>query len=349
MEVPRRAGQQVIDDLQTKGILDSKLEITSREETILIPITRALDDQELRSLSVKHGWLRFVEEEFEPRKSRPRNLIDALEDELPTHLLASLPRSFDVIGDVAVVELSSELLEYRSLVGSAIMSVNRKIRSVLRKASPVQAEFRLREYEVIAGDRDTVTTHKEYGSSLRVDPSRVYFSPRLSYEHCRVASLASDRENIVDMFAGVGPFAIQIARRLSVVRIFGIDVNPWAIRFLVENELLNKAQEKILPILGDARVVVARHLKGIAHRVIMNLPAQSLEYVDVACQALRAEGGVLHFYSFTRQAQNLEMIRNSLSERVSRNGRTVSNFLYSREVKTTAPHEALVALDVAVR
>ncbi|MEM2352242.1 MAG: hypothetical protein QXT26_07530 [Thermoproteota archaeon] len=67
-------------------------------------------------------------------------------------------------------------------------------------------------FEVIAGSADTETVHKEHGCKYFLDPRKVYFSPRLYYEHYRVASQVVEGETVVDMFAGVDPFSILIAK-----------------------------------------------------------------------------------------------------------------------------------------
>ena len=56
----------------------------------------------------------------------------------------------------------------------------------------VKGEFRVRDLEVVAGDDRLETIHQEYGIRLLVDPSRVYFNPRLAGERHRVASLVRE-------------------------------------------------------------------------------------------------------------------------------------------------------------
>ena len=91
------------------------------------------------------------------------------------------------------------------------MQTHKRIKTVLRQASPVSGDFRLRKLEWIAGERKTETVHKEYGCILKVDLGKCYFSPRLSYERNRIAHQVQPGEVMVNMFAGVGSYSIVIA------------------------------------------------------------------------------------------------------------------------------------------
>ena len=79
----------------------------------------------------------------------------------------------------------------------------------------------------------------------KLDVKKVYFSPRLATERKRVADLVSDGEEILDMFAGVGPFPFVIAKEKSV-DITAVDINEVAIQYLNENIKINKVKEKLI-------------------------------------------------------------------------------------------------------
>jgi len=276
-------------------------------------------------------------------------IFDVLKDQLAPHQLASLPRSIDIVGEIGIIEIPEELQGLEETVGKAVLETNKNIRTVLAKAGPISAERRLRQFRVIAGSGITETTHKEYGCSFRVDVTKAYFSPRLSLEHDRVADQVHEGETVIDMFAGVGPFAIQIARRRKDVRIYAIDLNEDAIRYLQENIRLNRVGNRVVPVGGDARAVIKASLAGKADRIIMNLPARAIEYVDVACLSLKPEGGIVHYYTFASDPDPLKKAEDELSEAVTKAGRRLERRLHSRVVKGAAPHEWLLVVDGLIR
>ena len=83
--------------------------------------------------------------------------------------------------------------------------------------------------------------------------AKAYFSPRLSQEHNRVSSLVKGKEVIIDLFAGVGPFSILIAKNNPDVRIFAIDINPVAVEFLEKNIRINRVDKTIVPLTGKCK------------------------------------------------------------------------------------------------
>ena len=272
-----------------------------------------------------------------------------LEDKLPPHLLASLPRAIDFVGEIAVIEILPELERYKGMIGGAIMQVHKQVHTVLAKSSAVEGLYRLRAFEVIAGVGETETIHNEYGCAYHVDMAKAYFSPRLSHEHDRVASKVKEGETIVDMFAGVGPFSVLIAKRHEDVRVFAIDVNPDAIHLLKRNLNENRVEQKVTPILGDADQIIEERLSGVADRVIMNLPERAIEYVDSACEALKREGGIVHCYDFTNTPNPLENARVRLIEAVEKTDRSIRKVLLARKVRAIAPYAWQVVVDADIR
>ena len=181
-----------------------------------------------------------------------------------------------------------------------------------------------------------------------MDPTKVYFSPRLSQEHWRIAQQVKEGEVVVDMFTGIGPFAIQIAKNHEKVKIYAIDLNPDAIEYLKKNIYVNKVERKVIPLLGDVRKVIEDHLTGVADRVIMNLPENAIKFISVACKSLKKNGGILHYHSFETEPNVLEKAAHKLKDPVESSGRVIGKVLNSHLVKAVAPYEWHVVLDVLI-
>jgi tRNA (guanine37-N1)-methyltransferase len=271
-----------------------------------------------------------------------------LKDKLPTHLIVRLPHAIDFVGDIAIIEVPPSLYAYKAVIGKAILETSHKVRTVLAKVGAVEGTYRLREFSIIAGENRTETIHKEYGCQYHVDVTKAYFSPRLSYEHNRVVSLVEEGETVVDLFAGVGPFAIQIAKKRKSVKVYAVDINPYAVEFLKENVRLNRVEGKVFPILGDARQIAKDRLSGLADRVIMNLPESAIEFVDAACKVTKVAGGTVHFYGFVNASGSVENLQLLLAESIEKSGRGLEKILSSRLVRATAPHEWQVVVDAKI-
>jgi tRNA (guanine37-N1)-methyltransferase len=346
LKVGKIYGEKAIILATKLKIIDRDLEIKRNETFIYVPLIHQPSENELKVLKEQLSNCEISIGTFLERKKRIV-FTKLLEDKLPPHLLASLPRAIDFVGDIAIIEIPPELEAYKALVGEAILKAHENVETVLAKAGAVSGTYRLREFSVIAGKPKTETIHREYGCQFYVDLSKAYFSPRLSYEHNRVASLVKDGETVIDMFAGVGPFSILIAKTHNV-KVYAIDANPHAVDFLKKNIRLNRVEDKVHPILGDAKQVVEEKLVAVADRVIMNLPEKAIEFVDVACKAIKPTGGIIHFYTFISASDSLENMKLRFIDAVGKCGRKVEKILFSRTVRATAPHEWQAVIDAKV-
>jgi len=341
-------GQVAVDLARRMRLIDHSLRIFSTEKELCVPLLRAIEESEARRLSLELGQFRVGEREFVERRPVHHTLIEAVQDHLPAHLLAVVPKSLDVIGHVAIVELPGELAAFDKLIGDAVLETHPGIRTVMAKAGVFSSDFRVRDLRLIAGEDKPVTRHREHGCVFDLDVRTVFFSPRLSYERLRVASFVQPGETVVDMFAGVGPYSILIAKSQPASNVYAVDANPSAFKFLVSNILANKVLANVKAIMGDTREVVRSTLSHAADRVIMNLPGSALDFMHEACLCLKDRGGVIHFYSFESDEKPQDTASLKLRERVETSGREIKAVLTSRVVKAVAPYRVQVAVDALI-
>lgn len=235
-----------------------------------------------------------------------RPLAKLLEDELTEKELEMVPRSYDIVGSeekaVAIIEIPEEL-ERKKLIAEALMKLNKNVKSVLNKISGRKGTYRLEELELIAGEKDTEVIHKEHGYLLKLDPQKVFFSPREATERQRIASQVKPGENVLVMFSGVAPYAICIAKKLPEVnKIYCIEINPDAHRYAQENVRINKLAHKIVLINDDVKKV-SSELKQRLDRIVMPIAIGGEKYLDYALKLVK-DGGIIHFYS-TGEDKNL--------------------------------------------
>jgi len=349
LKIPKALGEKAIILVRRLNLFNRELKIQRVEGYLYIPLISEPLPAYIEEFKKNLPEFEVSTFSFPERAERPLKLVDVLEDKLSPHLLASLPRAIDFVGDIAIVEVPPELGRHKKMIGEAILKTHKKVRTVLAKSSAVGGLYRLRKFEVIAGEDKKKTIHREHGCIYHVDLSKAYFSPRLSYEHDRVASQVRENETVVDMFSGVGPFSILIAKRHRNMRVYAIDVNPDAVYYLKTNITVNRVEKEVVPILGDARQVVEEMLKGVADRVIMNLPEKALKYIDAACEVIKAEGGIMHYYEFTSAPEPLETAKNRLTEAVKQTGRSVEKILLARTVRLIAPYTWQVVVDAEIR
>jgi tRNA (guanine37-N1)-methyltransferase len=299
-------------------------------------------------LKSRLGNFELLYTEVEPRSRRSKSILEELEGKLSPSQLASLPHSYDIVGDIAVLEIPPELSDQQFLVGEAVLHVHKNIKVVLAKAGKIDGVTRVRRFTHLAGENRTTTLHRENDCVFQVDLAAVYFSPRLVTEHSRVARQVLPGEVVVDLFAGVGPFSILIAKRVDA-RVYAIDINEAAVELLKQNIHLNKVDNRVFPILGDTRKVVEEKLSPQADRVIMNLPGEAENFIDVACHAIKPEGGTIHYYQFSSSPDITEEAVDALVRGVEANSRRVVKILKRRRVRPSAPREWQVVVDAQIQ
>jgi tRNA (guanine37-N1)-methyltransferase len=329
LKVPRGEAEFIRKKLLALDALDISRRIRGEGEFILLPLKDEVPDLEYEA----------VERDLEPRELAEtdyRALVDA-----PPGLRDRLPVSFDVIGDVAIVRLDDDLLDLAPGIGAALMRTYPRLRTVALDRG-VKGELRVRDLQVIAGHDRTETVHTEYGIRLKIDPARVYFNPRLSNERRRIASLVRDGEKVVDMFAGVGPFSIMIARYARPEVVYAMDLNHDAVEYMKENIRLNKVSG-VVPLEGDSRQLVFD--VPCADRIIMNLPHSALEFFHDALTRLRL-GGTIHLYTICER-EDIDPILQRLVTESAGMGVLVT-VLRQEELKTYSPSMSVFSADIGL-
>ncbi|MBS7638173.1 class I SAM-dependent methyltransferase family protein [Candidatus Bathyarchaeota archaeon] len=260
-----------------------------------------------------------------------------------------IPRSFDIIGSrekaVAIVEIPPDLRDFEEGVAKAIMERHKNVKSVLVKESERLEEYRIRRYRVLAGDPDTEVVHREAGCLFKLDPQKVYFSPREGAERMRIAEKVRDGEKILVMFSGVCPYPIVIAKRHEKVRIIAVESNPHAHNYCVENIHLNRVQDKVIALLGDVRDICPT-LGSTFDRIVMPLPKGAYQFLDLAIPLLNC-GGVVHFYHWAREPDLFSKAKEILSTASERFGRR-AEFLEEVRVSQYSPRVWKVRVDARI-
>jgi tRNA (guanine37-N1)-methyltransferase len=222
-------------------------------------------------------------------------LKSALKSVLSDDELDHLSSAFDVIGDIAIIKIPPELEPKERLIGEELLRRMKNVTTVLKQTSDVRGEYRVRDVSPISGAEKYETVYKENGVSFQVDVRTVYFSPRLSTERSRIRSLVTDKEVILNMFAGLGTFSFIIAKSVDCT-VHSVDLNPAAIRLAEKSLRLNKRMKgRVLPVLSDAAEYANMHA-GEFDRILMPLPERAREFLPAAVKAAKKEGATIHYY-----------------------------------------------------
>lgn len=168
-----------------------------------------------------------------------------LKSVLPKELHNNCPTSFTIAGHLAHLNLKSEYMPYKNIIGEIILSKYPNIKTVVNKTNNIISEFRTFEMEILAGDDNFIVTQKESGCKFTFDFSKVYWNSRLATEHERLINSFKPNEAICDVMGGVGPFAIPAGK--NEVLVFANDLNPDSVKYLKQNIMNNKVAKYVYP------------------------------------------------------------------------------------------------------
>lgn len=259
-----------------------------------------------------------------------------------------LPGSFDIIGSkekaVAIIEVP-ESFRKEMEIAEALMKKHKNVKSVLKKVSERKGRLRLREYVLIAGDPNTEVLHKEYGYFLKLDPQKVYFSPREAFERQRIASQVKPNERVLVAFSGVAPYCIAIAKKQPLAKIFGIEISKDANKYAVENVRLNRVTDRVTLLKGDVRRVLPK-LKQKFDRIVMPLPKGAYRFLEVAIPKLK-QNGILHFYHWAEENKLFEEAIRIVESAATKLGRK-TEIVSKKKVLPYGPRKWKIVLDIKI-
>lgn len=340
LKVHKSSAQKIHSILIQKEFLDKNFDVGKEEDFVLFPIKEdALD------LAKELGEL--TEANLESRDNNTRSLQALLKDKLTSKELELLGTSFDIIGDIAQIDIPSELLPKQELIAKAILDSNKNLKTVAKKTSATEGQFRIRKITPIAGEKRTYTDAKESGCTFTIDLNQAYYTPRFSSERLRISNLIQDGEDILIPFAGVGPYPIIIEKHSDPKQIVAIELNEYAVAAMNSNILKNKCK-KIIPILGDAKKIMAnKKYSAWADRIIMPHPTDSLSFLKEALRCTK-DNCIIHLYGFGPVDGTPDVLYSKAQDIAIQSKKNL--FLeYSRIVRPYSATQSQIVLDLRVK
>lgn len=239
-----------------------------------------------------------------------------------------IPRSYDVVGDVAVLNsLPEGDEETQRKVGEWIMSRNKAMKICVARTNALSTAHRspgTGGLVQLAGPprNPIVTSHYEYGVKCVVDLQNTFFSPRMAPERLRLSQSVARGERVLVVFAGVGMEALQIVARTEAKEVIAIERNEVAAECLRRAKRMldrNKtatcpgggkgAAERLSIVEGDALDILPTLEKSSFDRIVAPRPKEGTsdgdmgtgdagkEFLLAMLPLLKVKGEV-HWYDF---------------------------------------------------
>lgn len=135
---------------------------------------------------------------------------------------------------------------------------------------------------------------RELGVTYGLDVTKVMFSSGNGTEKARMAGMAAAGETVVDLFAGIGYYTLQLLHHAGVAKVYACEWNPNSVAALRANLKRNAVDPRRCEVLvGDNRRTAP---SAVADRVLLGLLPDSERAWPIAVEALRDSGGVMHVH-----------------------------------------------------
>ena len=274
------------------------------------------------------------------------SLKSVLKSKLTKRELSFLRSGFDTLGSIAILEIPGELVKKEKLIAKAVLQQNSAIKTVLKKVGGHSGIYRRQKTKFMAGVRTKEAVHKENGLSMKLDVEKCFFSPRLSTERMRIAQMIQPNEKVLVMFSGIAPYLLVLAKYSPAKLIVGIEKNPVAHKYALQNLLSNRIPEgKIILYNADVRKKV-QQLNQKFDRIVMPLPKTADTFLGIAFRVLK-KNGIIHLYQFCDESEF-----NAVAEKIENICKSLNKdckIMGVFKAGQNAPHQYRVRVDIQLQ
>lgn len=253
-----------------------------------------------------------------------------------------LPGGYQRLGRVLVLRLDESLRPQFPAIGAA-WRAELGVETVLRHAGRTDGEWRRPRVEPLTLG-PTETEVREQGVRYRFDAARIMFAAGNAIERRRLGRLVRSGERVVDLFAGIGYFALPAALHGHAAEVRAVEANPEAFRYLSENVTLNGVAATVRPVLGDNRdVPLPAHR---ADRVVLGFLPSALPWMPRALE-VAAPRATLHVHLVGGTRDGVGGAEGDVQAALLAAG-GASDSVVGRVVKAYGPGRAHYVVDVAL-
>jgi len=204
-----------------------------------------------------------------------------------------LPKKWKKIGDIITIDFKNIDKDKKNEI-ARIYAEELRVKTVIQKSS-VSGELRKPGNINLLYGNETITEISEYGVKYKLDLAEIMWSPGNTGWRSALAGpeKVSDfytfnkPKVIIDYFAGIGYFAIQMAKGYPKSKIIAVDKNPKSIEYLTMNCIENGI--KNIEIINDD----CRNITSKADVIHLGYIGNTIDFLDHTYKSLNKNGTVI--------------------------------------------------------
>ena len=210
-----------------------------------------------------------------------------------------LPKKWKKVGDIITIDFKNIDKDKKKEIAK-IYAEELRVKTVIQKSN-VSGELRKpRDIELLYG-KETITEISEYGIKYKLDLAEIMWSSGNTGWRSALAGPEkvsdfysfNEPKVIIDYFAGIGYFAIQMAKGYPKSKIIAIDKNPKSIEYLTMNCKENGIEN--IEIINDD----CRNIDSKADVIHLGYIGNTIDFLEHTYNCLK-ESGITIFHEAYR-------------------------------------------------
>ncbi len=240
LSVPKNRANKVLSYLLKQDIVRKDLKIRYLNDQVFIPVKKSVNIEGTNAEKV----------DFHTR-DLPVSPVERVNKALEMMgIEARLPEKFIMLGNSLFIKES----RFQKIPHNVYQLIANEfdVENIYLDKGIGESPIREPDIKHIWGKGGEVT-HEENGLLYTFDPIKVMFSPGNVNSRIRESGEHFNGKTVVDMFAGIGYFTLEVAKGSPGARIFACELNPNSYGYLVQNIRKNRMEDRIKTLPGDCR------------------------------------------------------------------------------------------------
>lgn len=258
------------------------------------------------------------------------------------------PRAFDVFGNIALVKFDRKTnIKNKRQFANKLLKEHKSITTVLEKTQKFKGRLRKQQTKYLAGEKTKETLYRENDCVFRFHVDKTYFSPRLSNERKEISQQVKKKDEVLVMFAGIGPYSIVIAKISRAKKIYSNEINREANKYAELNIELNKLKEHIELLPGDIKRVALKLKKKRKKFDVIVMPRPQLKETFLKeAFSLSKIGTRIYYYDFCKKDEIDSIVEKVKAE--AKKARKKIKILKIKKAGEIAPYRYRIRVDFRV-
>jgi tRNA (guanine37-N1)-methyltransferase len=257
--------------------------------------------------------------------------------------LRFLPRSFDVLGSIALIQIPFNLENKAKIIARKLLELNKNIKAVYGKGK-FYGRLRKPKLRWLAGKKIEETFYKESGCLFKLNVKTCFFSPRLATDRLDIAGRCKKKDKVLVMFSGIAPYGIVIAKHAKC-KVTCVELSKECTKYAKENIKLNKLHN-CETIQGDVKKI-NKLVDEKFDKIIMARPQLKYDFLKEAFSVSK-KGTIIFFQDFLMKQELDKGVHIKRINVVAKKAKKKVKILGTRILRELAPYKYNIRVDFKV-